>query len=588
MSRAAAVLSALTVTLALTLPALASESDGVVVKTGTGAALDHHLTRFSDYGYSFSVLVAHDGEVILRKAYGPELSTQSVFNVASVAKQFTAAAILKLADEGRLSLTDPITRFFPEGPAPFRTITLDHLLAHTSGIKDDYGLYSVEPDLDQHAFRRRILTRPLAHAPGERWTYSNDGYSLLAMVIEKTSGQAFDAYFKEALFRPAGLQHTGFMGDVWPDEQRPVPYGGALPPEPRENRWVGGFGASSVVTSPSDLYRWDRALHGGAVLSPALVRKLGEAQVDVYPPILSYARGWWERAVEISGTPRRNVFHSGREEDGANAWYSRFPSDELVIIFASHQSWENVSLREALFSATSPSVLERVIYGGQITVPPQPVPASNLSRLECDYRLEDGSWLRVTARNENLIVEPHGQPAFDALLPQGGDQLTREVLARATDHTRTIFADLARGERGSFNAAVGERSDGSHLPPPLFTSYEVLGSYPINRISPKKKDVVTHVLMSDKRNTQHLRIVWGDHEIGAVFPGHPIIVPVFRQTSAHGFSNFHPFIQAPAHIAFGEGELRFAGDEAAVGRCQAKGVEHHHDTLADQPGPPPE
>jgi hypothetical protein len=202
---------------------------------------------------------------------------------------------------------------------------------------------------------------------------------------------------------------------------------------------------------------------------------------------------------------------------------------------------------------------------------PRPVAGSDLGRLECDYRLEDGSWFRVTTRGEALALEPHGQPAFDALLPQGSDQLTREVLARATDRTRTIFADLARGDRDSFTAAVGEPGDGSRLPPLVFTRYAVLGSFPAQRISASRKDVVTHVLVSDEGSPRYLRVAWDEDGIGAVFPGRSGLVPVFRQTSTHGSSNFHPFIQAPAHVVFRDGELRFGAEEDALARCEAQG-----------------
>ncbi len=243
-------------------------------------AMDVWLQRFSDYGYSISILSARDGKVVLNRAYGPGLTTRSVFETASLAKQFTATAVLKLAQDGRLSLSDPVTRFFPEAPAAFADVTVDHLLAHTSGIRDDYGLYAAEPDLSRDAFRARILARPLGSRPGEEWDYSNDGYALLAMIIEKASGEPYTDYLRRILFQPAGLKDTGFMGDDrWLAARRPVPFGGTNPPYARTSRWVSCLGPACIVTNPSDLFRWETAVEQGRVLSPAMRAKLTEPQI---------------------------------------------------------------------------------------------------------------------------------------------------------------------------------------------------------------------------------------------------------------------------------------------------------------------
>lgn len=527
------------------------------------AALDLFLERFSAYGYSFSLLVARDDRVVLNRAYGPGLTTRSVFNVASVAKQFTATAVLKLAEDGRLSLADPVSRHLPDAPAAFERVTLDHLLAHTSGIRDDYGLYQREPDLDRDAFRARIFARSLGSPPGEKWSYCNDCYALLAMIVERASGRPFTEFVRERLFRPAGMKDSGFMGDRWPDDRRPATFGGSIASEPRTNRWVGCLGAGCVVTNPSDLYRWHLAMASGRILSEPFRAKLTEPRHAVFPPVLTYARGWWLRRADLPSGPTTNIFHSGLEDDGASAWYSRFPDQRTTLIFASHQGWEGMPLREALFAAANLSPLESILFGGEVRMPPPPVAIGGLNRFAGRYVFEDGSWLAVEAEPPFLRVTPHGQAAFDRLVPAGGHEDTPKVLAVATDRTEAILRALAAGDPGPFAKAVGERDDGATLSPPRFSAFEVLGSYPVRLVTPRRRELITHARLTVDGASQHYRFAWSGETLTSLWADDQPAVPRFRAVAANRFANLHPLELRSAYVGL-DGEALIVGTERAA------------------------
>jgi CubicO group peptidase (beta-lactamase class C family) len=180
-------------------------------------ALDEYATRAEAQGVSGVLLVASRDDVVLHRAIGWRDAARSIpndtttlFYIASIAKQFVAAAILQLEDAGRLRTTDSIARFFPEAPADKRSITVDQLLAHTSGL----GRYGFDPARRDWAVENReqgtrgILGSTLAHVPGTQFDYQNTNYLLLGEIVERVSGVPLDTYLDQRLFAPVGLRDT--------------------------------------------------------------------------------------------------------------------------------------------------------------------------------------------------------------------------------------------------------------------------------------------------------------------------------------------------------------------------------------------
>jgi CubicO group peptidase (beta-lactamase class C family) len=226
------------------------------------------------------VLVSRGDQVLFRQVYGmanrergEPLALDSRFRLASVSKQFTTAAILKLQDEGKLSVADPLCKWIQPCPEAWAPIRLHHLMSHTSGVPDlmaqaEWGRIRVTPRTPQELTEATARYR-LQFEPGTKVRYSNAGFNLLGVVVEKASGVSYEAYLKQALFDPLGLDHTGSDAD---DRTQGLVMGygdfpGGLTPQPLANVSV-VFASGALYSSLDDLMIWNRALHGGAVLTP--------------------------------------------------------------------------------------------------------------------------------------------------------------------------------------------------------------------------------------------------------------------------------------------------------------------------------
>ncbi|HEX5043866.1 MAG TPA: serine hydrolase domain-containing protein [Candidatus Polarisedimenticolaceae bacterium] len=321
-------------------------TDTVVGEEGKKA--DAWLAEWAQAGFSGVVLAARDGKLVLAKGYGmadreggTPFRVDSVFSIGSVTKQFTAAAILRLEQDGKLSAQDPITKFYPDAPADKRAITLHQLLTHTAGLDSDFaGDYD---PVDRDAYVGRIFASKLRSAPGTTHHYANAGYSLLAAVVEKASGMPYETYLREKLFLPAGMKETGYRQPAWPAPRVAVGYRGKdrwgtilektwLPDGPG---WA-LRGNGGIHTTLADMVRWERVLEGdGNLLSAASRRKMFTAWVPEQPGGESfYGYGWATFASPRGG---RLIAH-----DGGNGIFSfdfrRYVDDGLLVLTFSNAS----------------------------------------------------------------------------------------------------------------------------------------------------------------------------------------------------------------------------------------------------------
>jgi len=279
-------------------------------------SLDQWLRRMADSGFSGVVLVERGGRVLLDRAYASRgsargLTSESAFWLASATKQFTAAAIMKLVDEGKLAVTDSLSHFFRRLPRDARDITIEQLLTHTSGVAASAAAEGV---LDRDAAVRAILAEPLRYPPGERYHYEDEDYTILAAIVEVATEKPFETFVERSLLIPSGLSHTGFCGrlppnvKIAPSARRDV--GPPCTADVTPMDWA-DRGATGLVGTAVDLLKWARALRSGRVLSRAaaeelerghiLVRREGSA--DVY-----YSYG---ARIYMEGRRRREVWHSG-------------------------------------------------------------------------------------------------------------------------------------------------------------------------------------------------------------------------------------------------------------------------------------
>ena len=280
-------------------------------------ALDRWLRRAADSaGFSGVVLVERGGRVLLDRAYAPAgrrgLTTESAFWLASTTKQFTAAAVLKLVDQGKLALSDSLYHFFRRLPREARAITVQQLLTHTSGIAPSGAAEGIT---EREAAVRAIFAEPLRRPPGDSYHYEDEDYTVLAAIVESVAGVPYEAFVERALLIPAGLTHTGFCGRLAASVAiAPSADAQAAPPPCRAGStpvdWA-DRGATGLVGTAGDLVKWARALRGGRILSEPsreelergkiLVRREGSS--DVY-----YSFG---ARIYMDGDRRREVWHSG-------------------------------------------------------------------------------------------------------------------------------------------------------------------------------------------------------------------------------------------------------------------------------------
>lgn len=238
-------------------------------------------------GPGCAVSVVRDGQATFQAAYGRanvETGTpntvHTAFQIGSVSKQFTAFAIHLLAAEGRLSLQDDVRRYVPEMHAFYRPITLDQLLHHTSGLRDEWLLLlqgrRPEDAVSQHDTLRALFAqRELNFEPGSRFVYSNANYTLLALVVERVSGRSYPDFMKARVFEPLGMTDT-YVQDDWRTVRGPTAQGYGSGPAGLERRLfpLSAYGAGNIYSSAADMAHWTANLIEPKVGSPELVAQM--------------------------------------------------------------------------------------------------------------------------------------------------------------------------------------------------------------------------------------------------------------------------------------------------------------------------
>jgi CubicO group peptidase (beta-lactamase class C family) len=404
---AAAAAGALEAGLAAAVPP--EERRPALVQGSLGRRLHEVLTRYHEYGFSGTVLVAQDGSVVLHEGFGyadqerriPN-GTETRFEVASLTKTFTAAAILRLEMAGRLRTEDRIETCLGPFPPAKSHATLHHLLTHTAGLVAE-GTEVATPD--REAFVRTMKEAPPESPPGERYRYSNAGFSLLAAVVERVSGEPYETFVRRELVERAGLRHTTVRGER-PAEDPLVAWGylGSLDrPErvPRRPLLWGTRGAGGLVMTVGDLYEWYLALRGERILS-------AEARAKAFHPWPTEGYGW--HVAQVSG---RDVIMKGGGMPDFATHVVAYPQERLVVIFASNdlrQRWRQTLLR----------ALPAAAFGEPLPLPPPiaGVGQGSLARRSGRYRLRSGGVVEVRAHDaflslgENSLAVPPSVPFY--------------------------------------------------------------------------------------------------------------------------------------------------------------------------------
>ncbi|MFJ1669993.1 serine hydrolase domain-containing protein [Streptomyces bottropensis] len=269
-------------------------------------------------------------------------SCRTVYDVMSMTKQFTAAAILKLEVLGRLRVSDRIDRHLGPVPEDKRGITVEQLLTHTSGLVE--GLGDDYAPVSREELVRGALASRLRSAPGTRFHYSNTGYSLLAAIVEKASSEGYEEFLARHLFAPAGMKRTGYVLPRWPRRLVAVEYDdrGRSMGRPFDHPWAADGphwnlrGNGGMLSTAEDVFRWHRALLGEEILPARARDKLFEPRVREPGSTSSYGYGW-----SVRDTPDGPfAWH-----DGGNDWslglLGRSPADGVLVFWISNQAYRD-------------------------------------------------------------------------------------------------------------------------------------------------------------------------------------------------------------------------------------------------------
>ena len=366
-------------------------------------------------GPGAAVIVVQDGKPVLRKGYGlaevelgVPIQPDMVFRVGSVTKEFTSACVLLLAEQGRLRLDDDIAKYLPDYPAGGRRITIEQLLTHTSGIRS----YT---DMPAWAARMRedwtlselvdiFKNEPFDFEPGTRWHYSNSGYVLLGLILEKATGKKYGDLVSEMIFRPLGMKDTRYGSD-----------------EPIVPRRVSGyqktaagvvnapflsmtqpFSAGAIVSTVDDLARWQAALDRGAILTPESRKKMWTPVTLPDGTPTRYGYGW-----DIWSYEDHPVVEHGGSINGFQTANMRWPADRLYVAVLSNclgcAEPRGLALAAASILIGKPSMDRAVVA----------VAPALLDRYAGAYTDRDGDDWIVRRKDDHLVLQA-GPRSWDA------------------------------------------------------------------------------------------------------------------------------------------------------------------------------
>ncbi len=354
-----------------------------------------------------SVLVAKDDTVIFQESAGwaniewkIAHTPATKFRIGSVTKQFTAATILLLAERGKLTLDDPLSKWIPSAPETWKPVTVRQLLSHTGGVPSftdisEYATNKLRPETPAQSIAH-VADKPLEFTPGEKFKYSNSGFVLLGWIVEVASGQSYEAFLRENIFKPLGMNDSGYDSNTAVIPQRASGYVPG-PNGPTNAPYIDmhvPHGAGALYSTTADLHRWAQGLFGGKLLSPASLEQM------TTPVKGNYAFG-----LTVTTTKGRKVIsHSGGIE-GFNAQLAYYPESKItVVVLANNNGSPYTAIAEQLAA---------LAFGEMVTLPAErreiEVPVAVLQNYVGVYQLNPRITNTIRLTDGHLTTQLSGQ-----------------------------------------------------------------------------------------------------------------------------------------------------------------------------------
>jgi CubicO group peptidase (beta-lactamase class C family) len=421
--------------------------------------IDTLISAYVDLGkFSGTALVAWHGRILFEKSYGWKdfsagrlNNSHTIYQIGSITKEFTAAVVLRLRTQRKLTLEDPLSRFYPDFPKG-DSITIKHLLTHTSGIPDythrpDFEAISVIPT-NEASLLERLKQQPLEFSPGEKFKYSNSGYALLGYIIEKVTHEPYEKVVREMLLQPLKMEATGFDYKGLKSRDKAQGYTIFSVLEKKVCPVIDAtefFAAGGMYSTVGDLYKWHQGWQQGLVLDE-------QSEKAAYTPFKgTYGYGWDMDSVYH----KQVVGHSGAMF-GFRSKMVRIPSDDLFIILLNNRS------DDPYLTAISKGITA-IVYQQPYTLP---VPAAKLGEEVLEtyvgrYNFDSTNFADILLIDGHLMGRSPRKTL--ELIPRGMDRF--RVMERETEEGEITFSRDGKGavseihlNKGNGNIQTGKKS----------------------------------------------------------------------------------------------------------------------------------
>jgi CubicO group peptidase (beta-lactamase class C family) len=390
--------------------------------------------QYDLYNFNGNVLIAEKGKIIYKKSFGfadfdskKILNDSSVFNLASVNKQFTAMGILILAGNNQLKLTDSLRHFFPE--LPYCGITIHQLLTHTSGIPDylrnmipkgEYAKVTFNSDMIDFLAREK----PLEYfSPNEKFNYSNTGYVLLGSIIEKVSGKSYGDFLAEHIFKPLSMNHTYVYNTIGSSDEKVLNYAYGfifansrnkyvLPESLPEFKWLccgdGTLGNKGVSTTTGDLFKWDHALRENLLFEQETVRKMNSPYA-LYDTLNKVFYGY---GVMVGNDDFGSYIKHGGGCPGVRTFLINYTDLDRTFIVLSNNNSASLQIENSLAN---------IVYGRKVLMPYRHkkvnIDSESLDKFTGTFKI-NGITNKFIRENTHLIKYTAGSGIGNEFLPE--------------------------------------------------------------------------------------------------------------------------------------------------------------------------
>jgi CubicO group peptidase (beta-lactamase class C family) len=500
--------------------------------------LADYFQKAAGLGFSGAVLVTAGDATLLRKGYGwadekrrIPITPETVFDIGSITKVFTAVAVMQLEERGKLSTSDPIIKYFPNVPKDKQVITLHHLLTHTSGLEHDDFYSLATPEIkeilkDREKFIERILSFPLAFEPGTKRVYSNSGFSFLAAIVEKLSGQSYEQYLRENILRPAGMSNTGYVMRKWKNSlvargynDGPTDFG-----FPWTGQWAGEIipwdllGNGGLLSTVDDMHRFVVALRDDKLLGEKTKAKM----LTVYFAERDQAYGWFISKTENGS--HTFIYHGGDAvPEGWNAELRWFPVQNLIAVVLTNKRIRAGSVRRYAMN----DLVDITLFRKRPQIPPfANISPARLRRLAGTYQLPSGALFRVAVSDATtgdgqtrsiLMISGTGQQAIDLLFSANSLPGLTKLSLDLNDKTKAYIEALSKNDLDALKAIPSEESSSEDAlkswndfvkKTGALEKLEILGTSPLNQTG-----VQTFARLTFQKTSGFYHVTWRNQKL---------------------------------------------------------------------------